>query len=767
MKKVSLTKRLLSTVLVAAVIVTNSFIANATTKGEIAWSQFRGEALNPGITDSKTPKTSEEIEESWAVNLLPPGAFWGNISDPVVVGDYVYITDSTTVKKVDKATGNIVLEKPLAEEIGFFSRIAYGEGKLFIPVGKGRIQCIDAESLESLWITPIATDNSFQAISPVVYHDGHAYMGVTNGSANNGMFYAVSAKDEDPSVGDEIKDYTWTYAPEEGSKGYYWSSGAVVGNNIIFGGEKGQVVSHNLTDDIVIDTLELNEAIRSSIHYDKDTGRIYISTKAGNIHSIKINSDGTFDKTSLITRSIGKDITSSPVTYNGRLYVSGGGIMSGAGFSVLDANTLEVIYQINDFSSQSSPILTTAYATEENNYEVYLYVFNFSNPDDIYVIKDFQGNDKPIYEKLATPSKPNYNSSSATIDEEGSIYFKNDSGNVFKFINKVDGAFGVNDVIRAINRIANIDDITLNDEIDINNAMYRYNSLSDEDKDKVTNIDKLNKALEKIKDLKNADKEVERLLSEIELLPSEITLANKDKVNELFASYSRLSDEYKVKVTNANKLVEAKNTIYKLEEDELIKSMEAKINKLPELNDVVLDREEEINALYKEFLSLSKDIQNRISNKDLLINSKGKIDLVRKEVDSIEDDIWNKINPENITLEDKAVVNDLITRYNLLDERDKKYIKHFNEVLDAKNKIDKLEAEIKLETKPEIKPDIKPESKPEIEPEIKSDNKAEGNSQGKLPNTGGTNSVVVLIFSIIILAFGVVLFIKNKQQRKD
>lgn len=760
MKKISLTKRLLSTVLVAGIIVTNSFIANATIKKEFAWSQFRGSSLNAGITDSKAPKTSQEIEEAWAVNLLPPGAFWGNYSDPVIVGDYVYITGSTTIKKLDKKTGKLILEKPLAEGIGFFSRLAYGEGKLFVPVGKGRMQCIDAETLESLWITPQATDSSFHSLAPVIYYDGYAYMGVSNGSANNGMFYAVSAEDEDPSVGDEIKEYTWTYAPEEGSKGYYWSAGVVVGKNIIFGGEKGQVVSHNLTGDSIIDTLELNEAIRSSIHYDRNIGRIYISTKSGNIHSIKVNSDGTFDKSSLITKSIGKDITSSPVTYNGRLYISGGGIMSGAGFSVLDANTLEVIYQINDFSSQSSPILTTAYATKDNNYEVYLYAFKFGNPDDIYVIKDYQGNNTPSYEKLATPSKPNYNSSSAAIDEDGSIYFKNDSGNVFKFINKVDGFFGVNDVISAIDRIENIDDITLNDEVDINNAMYRYNALSDEDKGKVTNIEKLNNALGKIEDLKNSDKEVERLLAEIEELPSEIALENKDKVNELFASYSRLSDVYKEKVTNSNKLIEAKSIIDKLEEDKLIKSIEEKINKLPELKDVVLDKEEEINSLYKEFLNLSKEIQSKISNKDLLINSKEKIDLVRKEVNSIEADIWDKINPESISLKDKEIVNNLILRYNLLDERDRKYVKHFNEVLDAKKKIDELQLEVKPETKPETKPEVNTETN------LSTNGKEEVTSQKDLPNTGGRNSMMILVLSIVIIAFGGILFIKNKEQRK-
>lgn len=754
MKKFNFGKKLMSSALVALLVVTNTAIASAAPRKEAAWPQFRGETLNPGVTDSKTPRTSAEVEEKWAVKI---GSGW-NYSDPIVVGPYVYITDSSNIKKLDRETGDILVEQPLAERIGFFSRMAYGEGKLFIPVGSGRIQCVDADTLESLWITEQTPSAMYlQAISPVVYHNGYVYMGTTNGSASEGMFYAVSAEDKDTSIGTEIQAYTWVHNPENGPKGYYWSGGAIAGNNIIFGGENGQIVSRSLTSDVIVDTIEINEAIRSSIHYDRNLGRIYISTKAGNIHSVKVNGDGTFDKASLITKKIGSDITSSPVTYNGRVYVGGGGITSGAGFSVLDANTLEIIYQINGIASQSSPILTTAYATAENNYTVYMYLFNYSNPDKVYVIKDFAGNTEPSYEVLITPSKPQYNSSSAAIDEDGSIYFKNDSGNVFKFINSVNGTFGVEDVIDLINKLPNVEAITLNDEITIKDALARYNDLSEENKVKVTNIDKLNAALGKIEDLKNADKEVERLLVEIEGLPTDITLENKAKVNELFASYNRLSDEHKAKVTNAEKLIAAKATIDQLEQKEIIKTMEGKINSLPDLKDVVLDKEEEINGLYKEFMNLSAELQNKVSNKEVLTKAKEKIDEVRAEVDSIEADIWNKINPETITLKDKEIVEGLIARYNSLDERDKKHVKYFNEVLEAKKIIDKLEAEAKPETKPEVKPEDKPQTKPEHKPQTK--------PNGSLPQTGGAGTGMLGLMSIVTLGAGVVLFKKNSSSK--
>ena len=112
--------------------------------------------------------------------------------------------------------------------------------------------------------------------------------------------------------------------------------------------------------------------MRSSLCYDETTGRILVATKGGNIHSVKVGKDGTIDETSVQTTFLASDITSSPAVYRGRVYVGGGGISSTAGITVLDAETLKIIYQYNGILTQSSPVLTTAYATAENNYTVYV-----------------------------------------------------------------------------------------------------------------------------------------------------------------------------------------------------------------------------------------------------------------------------------------------------------------------------------------------------------------------------------------------------------
>lgn len=811
MKKVLQGKKILCTMLMAVIFAANLVVGvSAISPRKVGeWAQFRGDSNYPGITDSKTPRTSEEIEEKWAKKI--GGSGWSSVSDPVIVGDYVYVIANKSVIKLFKETGEVALEGTdvLKEKIGFFSRMAYGDGKLFIPIGNGRVQCVDANTLESLWISPEQTDKSLQAIAPVVYYDGYIYMGTSNSNAAAGLFYSLPAEDKDTSRGDEIQDYAWTYAPQEGSKGYYWSGGAIVGNTIVFGGEKGELVSHSLKDDTIIDTFEINEAIRTSIHYEKELERIYVSTKAGTIHSIKVNSDGTFNESSHIQKNIGNDITSSPVTYNGRLYVAGGGVLSSAGFSVLDANTLEVIYQIQGIESQSSPILTTAYANENNNNKVYMYVIGFGKYSsggyvntEIYSIEDFEGNTTPKFEKIAVPSVPQYNSSSAAIDDDGSIYFKNDSSHLFKFANKNNGKFTAEDVINSINNIPELENISLNDEENFKNILDRYNNLSEDEKLKVINYDKLELAMQKIEELKDADKVVETLLVDIEKLPQVIALEHRELVNRLFANYERLPESHKEKVTNSEKLIKAKNDINILEEKEIINNITKKIEVLPELKYIILDVEESVNNLYEEFTSLTENQQEQVVNREKLEKSKEKIDKTRAEVEAIDKEIWDKLDPKNITLDNKEIVDELIARYNALDERDRSYIKYYEDVLEAKSIIEELE-ELEENKKPDDEnlgnkePDNEDSGNDNVDDEntdvknpssdaSNNDNSSNGNtssvntdseksngvnnkadnndsSKTKLPNTGGINNKITLTIAIILIIGGIVLFNNKKD----
>ena len=719
------------------IIVITSNVVFADSNGLNLWTQFRGNVLNPAITDSKTPTTSLEVKEKWSVEV---GEGW-KFSDPIIVGDYIYATDSSYIKKYNRETGKELLSKALTETISWSSRIAYGDGKIFIPTNNGRIQCVDAETLEPLWISPVVEDTSLQGIGTVVYYDGYVYCGISSNSGDNGFYYALSVEDKNTKKGDEIKDYAWKYEPKDGKKGYYLTGGAIVGNNIIFAGEKGEVVSHNLKENKVVDTIDIGDGVRSSIHYDKTSEKIYLSTKSGNICSIKVNADGTFDKNSLISINIGTDSVSSPVVYNGRVYVC-----SGKNFVVLDGTTLNTIYQIWGISSKSSPILTTAYDNKDNNNTVYLYVFNSSSPDSVFCIKDFEENNKERYEKIISTSNPHSNNASAAVDEYGSIYFKNDSGYLFCFENE-NGKYTASDIISAINNLPDINEIKLEDKNTIKSILNRYNSLSDEEKKTVSNIDVLNNAITKIESLKNIKDEVENIIKDIDNLPEAITIEDKNTINQLVDRYNALPEGYKALVTNADVLL---NLEKKLDDDEKNKDINEIINKidsLPSEKDVVLDDKEAVYYVYNQVQKLPEEKKNKITNMDKLLALQNKILKVREEVSDIRDDIWEKIDKKNITLDDKEAVEDIIKRYNALNSKDKKYVDNYDKVKEAKDKIEKLAAGITL---------------------TEDDINGKKDSSKKLSKTGGIGKELIAIIAVIILISGiVVLYFSSKKKNSE
>ena len=690
------TKRFLSVFIVCLLVVNIFYVGVQATEVKANEAvQFRGNNQSLGVVDSKTPRTADETTLLWSENIK---SGWMNPM-PVTVGDYIYLTAKTSdnkwvLQKRSITDGTIVKQENLKSSCGFFSFLSYGEGKIFVPIDKGAIQAFDANTLESLWVTKEITQFYAQSNAPTIYHNGYVYTGLTDGSAKKGMYFCVSAKDEDPTKTDEVKDYTWSYAvpPKFADKeGYYWSGGVIVGDKIIFGGEAGEIVSHDLITNQVYDTFECNEAIRSTIQYDKSTKSIIFTTKSGNIHKLKVNADGTFDDTSHKSVFINPDVTSSPVSFNGRIYVGNGGMGSGASakFSVLDVNTLDIICQMN-MQTQSSPMISTAYATKENKNTVYIYVAKYTSPDEIYCITDFEGNTTPTYTTIAIPTVNNYNTSSLTIDKNGTIYHKNDSGWLYAYGN-INSAFTAQDVTNAIKRLPSLQNVTLDDEYIIKQAEYRFNSLSDAEKAKVSSEDKNNLAAlkEKVTQLKDVIIIKKKLIEDIDSLPSVITLADRDKIDSLVAIYNSLSQSDKADIKNHDKLKNAKEALDILVENKTVEDIIASINSLE--SSVNYDSKTSIYSVYGEYLKLSDELKKRITNADKLISLKNKVDATVKEVNDINNSIWNEINPSNITVKDKEKVQQIISRYNKLSEADKKHIKNYDDVLFAQKVIANLE----------------------------------------------------------------------------
>lgn len=702
------TKRIASLLLALVMLCTTVLSVSAATNSVLDWTQFRGSTLGAGTTDAKLPTSSQQVEEKWSLKL---GTDWtASVGTPIIVGEYIYLYGNGNLNRIDRETGEVVKAVSCPGSSQFFSQIAYGDGKIFVPRsvtksidGTNRngavVYAYDEQTMDLLWTSELLgnPEDNLQPLSAITYYNGYLYMGLSNGNADKGLFVCLSAEDEQPQTSEEIKKPVWTYSAEQGNGGFYWSAGAIVGNAIVFAGENGILVSHSLTDNRVYDTFVLeqnpSQGIRSTVAYDAETGRVFISSKSGMLHSVKVSGSGMFDDDSHLSKQLDKDITSSPVVYNGRVYQGGSGIQSEAGFSVLDAETLEVIYSIPQIQTQSSPILTTAYASKENGNTVYLYVTKYAgyenreytpNSSCTYVIKDSEGQTQPSYEELITPSQLQYCTQSLTVGEDGSFCYYNDSGKLFYFgyKNSEDGQYTPEDVQRAINRLPAAEGITLSDETTVARTQERFAKLTEDQQKQVSNAAVLQAAVEKIAQLTDEAAKIADLIGAIGQMDlDQLTIEDYADIMALQAQYRALSQAGKEQVTNVAILEQAVVIVTDQKDQQDAEKVEKMAATLPEQDQLTREDLNAVNLAYTNYQNLSDGAKAilTLGTASRIEEAKQRVDFLVKEIDAINLAIW-KLPVDNITLQDQQAVSEIIQRYAALGQINQSYIKGYEDV---------------------------------------------------------------------------------------
>ena len=441
------------------------------------WPLFRKNDENNGVVDVRTPITAEDTVLVWA-NKLGEGYSGGAVGSPIIVGGYLYTYSGTTIMKVDKETGLVLKTGTMVGGSSFaINSATYAEGMIFIGLSNGRVQAFNAETLESLWVYRDALGG--QPNCPIAYADGYIYTGFWNSETKQANFACLSVTDEDATKTNEAKLPTWTYT----HNGFYWA-GAYVNSDFVLvttdDGERGyttgygSILSLNPKTGKLIDSLQATNVgdLRSSVCYDTETEAYYFTSKGGDLYQVKVNADGTFTKGSLRRLHLdnGADSasappmsTSTPVIANGRAYIGVSGTSqftaySGHNITVVDLSTFSIAYSVPTMGyPQTSGLLTTAY----QNGDGYNYVYFFDNftPGKLRVIRDKPGMTEvdhdyttmETYSKngeehtietayvLFTPdgAQAQYAICSPVVDEEGNIYFKNDSAQLMRLSSRI------------------------------------------------------------------------------------------------------------------------------------------------------------------------------------------------------------------------------------------------------------------------------------------------------------------------------------------
>lgn len=521
------------------------------------WSSFRGSDTNMGITDAMTPISKEDTTLLWNAKL---GSGWSESpSVQIIADDALIVMVGKKICKLDLKTGETLKTGTMAAAPSYgYTPPIYAEGMIFAPLGDGTIQAFNAKTLESLWIYKDSLKG--QALSPITYSNGYIYTGFWNGETKDAHYVCLSVTDEDVTKTDEAKYATWVHKQQGG---YYWAGSVAAGNYIIVGSDDGAadatgdsvLTSYDQETGKIISELKLAGVgdQRSSIAYDKESGKVYFTTKGGYLCSAKVD-EKTGVISALKTVNYNAQSTSTPVVYKGKVYFgvgSGFGSNPNQNFVAADAETLQPIFKVNlQGYPQCSPLLSTAYESEGY---LYFYMTYNNSPGGISMIKvkndPKSQSDAELIELYDAAGFAQYCISSIICDKNGTLYYKNDSGNVF--------AVGLPDYKTVINLIDRIGDVTLDSKTAIDTARKAYDALSEENKEKITNYDKLVAAEKKLSELEI--EHVEKLIDAI----GTVTLDKEDQIKAAKEVYDALTDAQKKQVSNYDVL---KKAIEKLEE---------------------------------------------------------------------------------------------------------------------------------------------------------------------------------------------------------
>lgn len=455
------------------------------------WSNFRGSDTNMAITDVLLPQSEdlENITLKWSKKL---GSGWSAApSVQIIVDNALVVMSGTTIYKLDLQTGEILAQGTMvaAPSYGYTPPI-YAKGMIFCPLGSGTIQAFNAKTLESVWVYKDSLGG--QSLSPITYSDGYIYTGFWNGETKNANYVCISVTDEDVNSTNEAKAAVWKHKQ---LGGFYWAGSVVVGDSVIVGTDDGasgtsgtgNLYSFDKYTGVVISKHTVVGDQRSSIAYDVETNRIYFTTKGGWLYRAEV-SPATGELSNLKGNDYKAQTTSTPVVYKGKIYFATGSGISSTGssgnFVVADSETLEMVAAVGlKGYPQCSMLMTNAY--EESTGCLYFYSTYNMTPGGISVLKvDCENvDDIELTELYDAAGFEQYCIASIICGPDGTLYYKNDSGNVL--------AVGVPSTINTIKFIDAIGTVTLKSEEAIQRARAAYDALSEEEKAQVTNYEKL------------------------------------------------------------------------------------------------------------------------------------------------------------------------------------------------------------------------------------------------------------------------------------
>ncbi|MEG0283783.1 MAG: hypothetical protein RR425_02040 [Erysipelotrichales bacterium] len=665
------------------------------------WDSYGGNITNSKVNYAKLSENlsakfnNKKNEEQTNFKLVEKG----DVKEPIIVKDKVYVVK--TKGKGGKSsllefnlTGELLSETPLSGSTLHFSRITYGNNKIFIPLNN-MIEAIDIETKESVWTTKTT---NYQMISSLLYYNGYLYSGASAQTGDidaptNGYFFAINVKEKEANLKNGHKGYAWTWQEENKQTGFYWSSPVIVNNSVVFVGDSGDVISHHLTKPEVYDSYKIKQTSkpnksRSNIYYNKENETIYVGTQdSKKLISLKMKNQN-FIKTSIKEIDAGVQLSGGIKGDGENLFASSGGMKANGGLINTDLN-LNKKNGLTTAGTQSLPLVN------KGRKDTLIYYVDYQNGELVTAKKDAKGNLVQIDDtgkNLEKESTLGENNSNSIIANENGLMIvplsaPSKSGLMFINTNEKYTAIEMEELIKSIPNTIKYSDkdmiesieyqykksnLNLSNDIEdiLNNAKTQYASIS------TSKVAEVKSSIDALPTSLNGNKET---------LKDEIT-----KIREVDSMFNALNVEDQLEVDNHNKLDKilerADQKEYGIEPQELVKRIDKLSNKNNRLIDLkeVYEIEAEYNGVY-----YTEELRKEVTNHDKLLKIKAELEAIGNDVYKVTRVIENL--PQKITVNNDKEIQEALDIYKNLS----------NENREDANKGFKLEKEVEKEIEKE------------------------------------------------------------------
>lgn len=392
-------------------------------------------------SNTTAPTPTDEVKESWVTQIKDPADWATNVSDPIYVGDYVYIAAGSKLLQLNAKTGETEREGTLVAPINSIARMVYVDGRIIVPLSGGRLQALTADRLVTLWMTPALSataQGDQQSLSTLTLGDGCVYFGTA--VADWSVTYGGSLVCVDIQTGKVL------WFQENSEKGYYWSGAALAGSYVVVGDDAGAVIARDAKTGAEVSRVDVGASVRSTVVTSDGGKTLFVVSMDGVLHRLSLSDAGILSETGKV--KFAKTSTSTPTISGGKLFVGGQSetyiqvskwvkayygvlaVIDVESLSVSEVSTIDGHAFVGDTNGQAtSAEVKSAPVVSVQNGETYVYFTANCNPGGVYCYRLGDTDASLIYTPDA--DHQNYCMASITVGPDGTLYYVNDSGALF------------------------------------------------------------------------------------------------------------------------------------------------------------------------------------------------------------------------------------------------------------------------------------------------------------------------------------------------